>query len=417
MRPASGWRRRSCSASLQRNECGSASHAASERVLPVAVALPNDLSSAAPVVRVAQVTRLGGVCCALLVASALSGQAKMGVDRFLVDILPPAHKADAAWDYYRFAASAPPADTDPVCLDGSPYSVQIRGGSADKVLLYLEGGGACWNQQTCWQAELARKTARNPGGQGILNFADATNPFRSWTVVHAPYCDGSVFSGHRTVSYGGEPTYHHGLQNVSSAISVMRFRVRNPTQIVIAGSSAGAYGGLSAYRIVRAVYPGVSILVILASGVGLHNPDDRIAVAERAEHWGFRQLLPPDCDRCNEQFTYAWQSALARDGNLRVAVIDYERDGILGFFLKMEPQALKALWDKVTGDVQRSQPDRFKRLILHGRGHVVMTSPSFYSNRAPDGSIARWINAAVERSPEWRDLVAPSMEANQSGQR
>ena len=36
-----------------------------------------------------------------------------------------------------------------ICSDGSPYKFLTRKGSADKLLVYLQGGGACWFRQNC----------------------------------------------------------------------------------------------------------------------------------------------------------------------------------------------------------------------------------------------------------------------------
>jgi hypothetical protein len=37
----------------------------------------------------------------------------------------------------------------PVCMDGSPYHFFAKRGAVNKLLMYYQGGGACWEQLTC----------------------------------------------------------------------------------------------------------------------------------------------------------------------------------------------------------------------------------------------------------------------------
>ena len=41
----------------------------------------------------------------------------------------------------------PAANT--TCSDGSPYSFFVRQGDPDKLLVYFQGGGACWFRENC----------------------------------------------------------------------------------------------------------------------------------------------------------------------------------------------------------------------------------------------------------------------------
>ena len=37
----------------------------------------------------------------------------------------------------------------PVCMDGSPYKFFVQRGTVNKLVMYYQGGGACWEQLTC----------------------------------------------------------------------------------------------------------------------------------------------------------------------------------------------------------------------------------------------------------------------------
>ena len=124
-----------------------------------------------------------------------------GVGRYLGDSTPVETVPNGAWDSLRFDA----ADAKAICLRGDPYRVEIHHGTNNKVLLYLEGGGACWNNQSCWEAPTAKLTADPLFGAGIFELDNPDNPFKDWNIVYVPYCDGSVFGGDNVADYDGKP--------------------------------------------------------------------------------------------------------------------------------------------------------------------------------------------------------------------
>jgi hypothetical protein len=78
----------------------------------------------------------------------------------------------------------------PLCLRGGGYTVDTREGSSDELMIFLQGGGACW-EDFCSAFE---ETNFLPPS-GILNPDLAGNPVADWDVVYLPYCDGSLFAG------------------------------------------------------------------------------------------------------------------------------------------------------------------------------------------------------------------------------
>ena len=91
---------------------------------------------------------------------------------------------------------AVPEDLDaeprgPICLRGTEYTVDTRAGSSDELVIFLQGGGACW-EDFC-SAFADTNSLRDLGG-GILDPELAGNPVADWDVVYLPYCDGSLFA-------------------------------------------------------------------------------------------------------------------------------------------------------------------------------------------------------------------------------
>ena len=80
------------------------------------------------------------------------------------------------------------------CRSGSATGISVNANSASKKLvIFLEGGGACFNTLTC-AANPSSATFGTPSG-GILNRADMANPVRDWNFIDIPYCTGDVFAG------------------------------------------------------------------------------------------------------------------------------------------------------------------------------------------------------------------------------
>ncbi|MEB3361019.1 MAG: hypothetical protein VKI42_02715 [Synechococcaceae cyanobacterium] len=106
-----------------------------------------------------------------------------------------------------------------------------RKGTADGLVVFVNGGGACCDSKTCSQPRLAGDRAFSSGQDdqeasgvykaellpgdgpskmtGHLDRSNPQNPVRDWSMVLVPYCTGDVHSGsttaHDTVPATGKP--------------------------------------------------------------------------------------------------------------------------------------------------------------------------------------------------------------------
>jgi hypothetical protein len=90
------------------------------------------------------------------------------------------------------------------CWDGSPWHFWYHGGSADKLAVWFEGGGACWNAALCdveGTRRFRRRWLRDRRQQRTLRSTAQGNPLRDFSVVLLPYCTGDLHIGRRTVEY------------------------------------------------------------------------------------------------------------------------------------------------------------------------------------------------------------------------
>lgn len=175
------------------------------------------------------------------------------------------------WQTIQLAAS-----TGAVCGNGSPYKFFVnRVANTRNTIVYMEGGGACWDYASC-TGQTGIRGARNPNGiaddyMSLLNpgaslvspFVTRVSPFeavktQNWNMVYVPYCTGDIYSGDRVAVYpdssGANPPlvwHHNGLRNTRAVVAWLKDRLPRPTQMLSTGCSAGGAGSLTNYGALR----------------------------------------------------------------------------------------------------------------------------------------------------------------------
>src|SRR5262249_7447047 len=80
---------------------------------------------------------------------------------------------------------------NPQCIHSTPYSFFAKRGTVNKLVVYYQGGGACWEQVTCGaptcDASVGPSDNPNLATSGFANLSNPANPFRDWNVVFVPY--------------------------------------------------------------------------------------------------------------------------------------------------------------------------------------------------------------------------------------
>ncbi|UCH73056.1 MAG: hypothetical protein JSU82_11880 [Rhodospirillales bacterium] len=180
-------------------------------------------------------------------------------------------------DYFAWQAVTLHPSTGASCGNGSPYRFFVnRVPNTRNMVVYFEGGGACWDFETCSGAA-GDLGARNPNGipldyLGSGRFdTDLVSPFvfrlnplplsqvktQAWTIVYVPYCTGDVYSGDSVAVYpdpDGGPSLmwqHNGLRNVRAMIAWLKNNLERPAQMLATGCSAGGAGSFINYYHLR----------------------------------------------------------------------------------------------------------------------------------------------------------------------
>ena len=335
-----------------------------------------------------------------------------GLDKYLGEFTPVASTdVGDGWTKHTFD---PDGGDGPICIAGTPYSAFTRQGNPSRLLIFEQGGGACW--QDFYFCNILAEAQEPPVARvGIWDFDSKDNPFADYSIVYMPYCDGSTFSGDNEVldpSFPFGPVrFHRGLRNQSAAMDLAKSMFPNASRITVAGSSAGGVGAAGfAPFLARFAFGNTKKLTVFNdAGPVAINLADTGAIASRAADWAFGQFFPASCFACSDmdQGTAIIKWRLDNDSTIREAF--YETDGDLTnrFFLNVPTQELyRALILTEHGAISMLHPDRYKRFIVSGDGsHTALQSPLFYSQDANGVLLNEWTDDFLVPRPFWVDIV------------
>ena len=325
--------------------------------------------------------------------------------------------------------------TGPMCLRGAPFQMSVRTTQSSKLLIFLQGGGACWS-------DFCLAVTKAPAGVpklDVLDPAKADNPWKDWNVAYLPYCDGSMFAGNKDHddSGDGQPDrFHRGLRNVQAALDVAKQRFPEPSEIALVGSSGGAFGTIPSLFLVRKLWPDAPILIVQDSGSGAAKDGEPAFLAKLIDEFGVASFFPPSCKACKNAShltpLLAW--ALQRDPNVRVAAFSSYQDNIMAdVFLGLTGAQFKQGLLAATGPLHTQFPTRYKRFFIDGVMHTTLLGdasgiigsdlgavelPSdalpklagvelgkIAETQQAGVTIAAWLAAARDNTAEWLDLL------------
>ena len=339
----------------------------------------------------------------------------------------------------------------PVCIAGTDFSVYTKQGDPKKLLVFLQGGGACWQGfYNCNVLADSQAPPANGPYPGAFDPTSPDNPYADYSVLYMPYCDGSAWGGDNDVhdaSFPFSSTRHHrGVRNVSAAMDVAADTFPRAKRVTLMGHSAGGVGvaGFTPF-VARLTYGNKVKLTVhndagpiainLGQGTAPFACEDLtcLSVAARWNDWKFDKFYPQSCiddGRCNpfEQATGIIDWRLDNDSTIREAFYETDSDATNRFFAqgdgsRMDPVEYRDLIVTEHGALNAAHPKRYKRFIVsgddtHGAVQVTAASPSFpfqqpfkfYTQEANGVLLTDWVSeflnpGAGNSQGFWEDVV------------
>ncbi len=225
-----------------------------------------------------------------------------------------------------------------MCRDGSPTGIALNlNPNSKQLVIYLEGGGACFNATTCLGnpacftppavtadggasgadggVGAADGAAAPPpcagfvtfdsrlggaaGSGGIFNRADAANPVKDWNFVYVPFCTGDLHGGlntDATVSGVAGKQQFVGYANMQRDLARLVPTFPNLTKVLLTGISAGGFGAAINYPQTANAFAPVPVYSLDDSGPPMSDPYLASCLqSEQATLWGLDKTLLVNC--------------------------------------------------------------------------------------------------------------------------
>jgi len=318
------------------------------------------------------------------------------------------------------------------CMDGSPTGIGVNLGTSGDLVIYLEGGGACFNDGTC--SHVAHPDGWGPAAFdvniapyniGLFDRLDDANPLHDATFVFVPYCTGDVHAGSKPDGMGGRKFV--GYQNVGHALDLLVPQSKDVKRVVLAGSSAGGFGALINYDRTQTAFGATPVHLLDDSGPPLEDSVLTPCLQQMFRtSWNLDAALPAGCTACTQPDGGGLENAVGwladAHPDRRLALVTSTRDGtIRSFYGYGYPDCVAGASDPLMPE------DVFSGGIAQLRDQELASHPNFrvYSKDSlehvwllyepetisphSDGTgehLSDWLTAMLDPSATW-DSVAP----------
>jgi hypothetical protein len=314
----------------------------------------------------------------------------------------PIEADDLVWTYVPIEGA--------VCRNGSPTGIMVSLNSASpNVMIYMEGGGACFNTTTC----TANPSSFNPNGfsytSGIFQRMHDPNPVTDWNFVYFPYCTGDVHAGDTATSVAGSVQEFRGYTNVRLALDRIVPTFPNASQVLLTGISAGGFGAAANSEQVQRAFGDVPVVLLDDSGPPMS--DDYIAPCLQdawRTTWGMDQTILADCgSNCPNASDFVLDLGVhlvRRYPDNMGGLFSHFQDGIIRYFYGFgqndcSPSILQPLLPADEFEMGllefrstiRAETSHFGTYYVTGAGHTCIGSGCFYSTIVGGTALNEWV--------------------------
>jgi len=323
-------------------------------------------------------------------------------------------------------------------------------GASKNLVVYFEGGGACWDNLTCsfpigsglpspapqfYVSQIAPGT--NPANySGMFDQANPANPVKDWSIVYIPYCTGDIHTGSATKQYvnAGNPflpasynIQHRGFDNFMVVLDWIRKNFDAPKSILVTGSSAGGYGASANFPYIADSYPNAHMYVLADASQGVSTPafdtgnPGRNSWNPQLPQWIFG--APPTSVPSSEllrRATEAYPHAKVSQFTTALDDVQVAFYGVMKAFygpggacpnpaVDWNQQMLGTLTSY--GDETRN----FRYYLADGTYHTIMRSPLFYTESSAGIDYSSWLGSMLSNrggtngvgGGDWKNVACP----------
>lgn len=306
---------------------------------------------------------------------------------------------------------------DSTCDDGTPTGIGINLGDPKKLLVFLNGGGACWSYATCIQLNTS---AHGPYGkkqfdQGVASGAlagslfdrgAAANPWKDYSFVFVPYCTGDLHGGDKDITYtqnGDSHVFHHkGHANMKAFIPRIAATWPSTDKAVLSGASAGGYGTGLNYDLFRHYFPTGEGYMLDDSGPPLKATDFPAGFRDSFyASWNLGADLDGICPTCRMDIADIIPTLGKLYPNDRFALLSSLQDQTIRGYLLLSPSGFQTALLDLTATVIDPLPN-FKYFLVPGETHTMLGHAADFSQGGV--SLNTWMTQFVSDDAAWKSI-------------
>lgn len=302
------------------------------------------------------------------------------------------------------------------CDDGSTTGVAVNPGTEDKLLVFLMGGGACWDYTTCFTLGTASsgpfsaaEWARTDGwwGGSVFDRTEADNPYKDWSFVFVPYCTGDLHGGDHVVTYTQGSTsaeYHHtGHTNLVADLSRVAPTFPNPEKVVISGASAGGGGVLLNYVTFKPYWPDAPMQLLDDSLPLMQGDDIKPWLRELwIDTWHLQPRMDEVCTGCADDFSLLHAELAARYPDDRMALLSTQQDETISGYLLISGESYESALDRLDANVLQPA-NNWERFFVPGDRHTMLGNPGDFATTGGD-ALWPWLTQMATDDPAWTSV-------------
>lgn len=310
-----------------------------------------------------------------------------------------------------------------LCRDGSQTGIGVRiNPDSDKLVIYLEGGGACFNNATCginpgtFGSVTFSGWKGTAGNTGIFNAGSEENPLRDWSFVYVPYCTGDIHGGaadHADVPGFGSPNNQSflGYENIGHYLKRIVPTWKGASKVLLTGISAGGFGAAYNYDRVAEAFCPTPVLLLDDSGPPMSDKYLAPCLQKQWKQlWGLGATMPAGCSGCDGPdgggiVNYVdYIASKYPDG--RLGLISSDKDSVISLFygygkndcglaVPLSGAEYSAGLSELRATYLEKAPG-WATYFVDSISHTYLVGPSFYTTEVDGTKLTAWVGALVD---------------------
>jgi hypothetical protein len=300
------------------------------------------------------------------------------------------------------------------CDEGTPTGMGANLSESKNLLIYFNGGGACWDATTCLQQNTS---AHGPFTQtqfdalssrslsnSILDRQLANNPFKDWNLFFLPYCTGDLHIGNAEVVYttsSTSKTFHHkGRVNTEAFLARIAATVPSPERVVVTGVSAGGFGAALNYELVRSHFPNADVFLLDDSGPLLKNNAIPQPLRDAwAKAWNYNAVFDAIDPAVKNDFSAVYPALARKYPQDRMALLSSQQDRVIRTYVGLSATGFQSALQELQSTVIDPLPNT-RYFVTSGEAHTFLLNPTSQSSHGV--AFMDWLNQMMNESdPTW----------------